>query len=477
LKVSRNTIKKIISGKSNDVSPRKDKIIIDPDILLIVYKRCDGWVQRVQEVLQDEYKIEISYSTLTRIIREMGFKEEKNQRCDFRETKPGSETQHDTSMYQIKIASNLTRVVASLLYYRYSKQRYLKFYPQFRRFEMKCFFYEAKMFFKYTAPICVIDNTNLAVLRGTGKNAVFVPEMIALAKDFGFEWLAHEKMHSNRKAGEERSFWTVETNFFPGREFSSWEDLNLQALKWSTEIMANKVQTKDKIIPNIWFENEKKILKSIPEFVREPSLVHDRGVDQYGYAALNANFYWVPGKDRDDVKLIEYGNRVEIYRSREKLAEYQFPPIGTKNKRIPDKIKDDVRRKDEKTKWALDEAKIRTEVPEVSVFLDKALHVYPGAYAKSQFLKHLTSLHRKLSKPMFIEAVHRAEKYGVTDVKVIERISIQLLRNSLLDLPLPEVSLEFVDSEVYQEGRQSPVPDFSLYKNETQLKEDEDGNG
>ncbi len=41
---------------------------------------------------------------------------------------------------------------------------------------MKCFFHEALMFFKYSAKICVIDNTNLAVLHGTGSNAVFKPD-------------------------------------------------------------------------------------------------------------------------------------------------------------------------------------------------------------------------------------------------------------------------------------------------------------
>ena len=78
---------------------------------------------------------------------------------------------------------------------------------------------------------------------------------------------------------------------------------------------------------------------------------------------------------------------------------------------------------------------------------------------------------------MFIDAISRAEKYGVTDVKVIERISIQLLRNALMDLPLPEVALEFADSEVYQEGRQSPIPDLSLYQIENNPNEEEPQNG
>ena len=140
-------------------------------------------------------------------------------------------------------------------------------------------------------------------------------------------------------------------------------------------------------------------------------------------------------------------------------------------------MKNPPRPKNEKSRMVLDEAKLRFDVPEVSAFLDKALKAYPGAKAKSNFLKYLAGLYRKLSKSMFIEAVHRAEKYGVTDVKVVERISIQLLRNSLLELPLPEVASEFADSEIYQEGRQSPTPDFSLYKVETKPIKEENVDG
>ena len=105
-------------------------------------------------------------------------------------------------------------MIASLLYLRYSKRKYLKFYRVFNRFAMKCFLHEALMFWGYSAPNNMIDNTNLARLRGTGKHAIIVPEMEAFARRYGFQFICHEIGHSNRKAGEERGFWTTETNFF-----------------------------------------------------------------------------------------------------------------------------------------------------------------------------------------------------------------------------------------------------------------------
>ena len=40
-----------------------------------------------------------------------------------------------------------------------------------------------------------------------------------------------------------------------------------------------------------------------------PYQEHQRGTDQYGYVAFQANYYWVPGTRRDDVKLLQYADR------------------------------------------------------------------------------------------------------------------------------------------------------------------------
>ena len=163
--------------------------------------------------------------------------------------------------------------------------RYIKFYPVFNRFKMKCFFHEALSYWKYTAKICVIDNTSLAILHGTGKNAVFCPEMIAFAKAYGFSWLAHEKGHANRKAGEERNFWTIETNFIPGRELIDLEDSNHKVFDWSVRY-SQRPQSKTGLIPIALFEQEKPYLIKLPEYIEPPYRAHKRNIDRYGYYVL-----------------------------------------------------------------------------------------------------------------------------------------------------------------------------------------------
>jgi len=140
LKVSRNTVRAIIDQQGTmPQRVRKDKIAIDADLLRRLYRECDGWIQRVHEKLAEEEGIEVSYPTLTRRLRELEIGRPRKARCDRVPDEPGAEMQHDTTVYQVKLAGQRTRVVASLLYLRYSKRRYLKFYRVFPRFAMKCF--------------------------------------------------------------------------------------------------------------------------------------------------------------------------------------------------------------------------------------------------------------------------------------------------------------------------------------------------
>jgi hypothetical protein len=146
-------------------------------LIASLHGQCDGYAKRIHEKLEEEHGKKIGYSTLTAKIRELEIGKPINQRCSQVPDQPGAEMQHDTSEYQLKIGEKTVKVIASLIYFRYCKVRYLKFYRYFNRFTMKCFFHEALMYWGYSAPFCIIDNTNLARLRGIGKNAVIVPEM------------------------------------------------------------------------------------------------------------------------------------------------------------------------------------------------------------------------------------------------------------------------------------------------------------
>jgi transposase len=283
LRVNRNTVRSII--RQRGIEPerdRNDRIRIDSELLNRLYGECEGFIQRIHEKLLEEENIQVGYSTLSRMIRDLGLGQRNKNRCSRVPDEPGAEMQHDTSKYHLVIGDKKLWVIGSLLYFRYSKRRYVKFYRSFNRFRMKCFFHEALTHFGYTAQVCVIDNTNLARLRGTGKNAIMTREMEEFSRRYGFEYICHEVGHANRKAGNERGFYTVETNFFPGRKFETMEDLNQQAHEWATIRIKNRPMSKTGLIPAKAFEYEKPYLKKLPPFVPEPYRCHKRQTDQYG---------------------------------------------------------------------------------------------------------------------------------------------------------------------------------------------------
>ncbi|UCH71651.1 MAG: hypothetical protein JSW62_04430, partial [Thermoplasmatales archaeon] len=373
LDVSRTTVKAIIREKGKMPNKiRKDKIKIDQQLLENLYAECEGRIQRIHEKLEEEKNIKISYTTLSRRIRELEIGQAKNTRCERMPDIAGEEKQHDTSSYKIQIGDKKVRVIASILYFRYSKVRYLKFYRTFNRFRMKCFLHEALSFWGYSARQCIIDNTNLARLRGTGKDAVITLEMEQFAKQYGFKFVCHEVNHCNRKAGNERSFYTVETNFFPGRKFQSLEDLNKQALRWAVIRMANRPIGKTRLIPISTFKYEKAYLIKVPDFIQAPYCQHERTVDQYGYAAFNGNFYWVPGTKRGNIKILEYSDYLKIYQNRELLISYEVPAEWIKNRQFIPKgfPKPKYKPKYRKKVTEQEEKKLRAISKEINDYLD-----------------------------------------------------------------------------------------------------------
>lgn len=295
--VNRKTVSKILKKESEPASDaRKGKIIIDEEILRGEYKNCNGYLERVHEILTEDYGYKIGYSTLTLRVRELGLGKKQTSRSCHVPDVPGDEQQYDTSPFEIKLNGIKTKVICSGIYLRYSKMRYIKFYRSDNRFNMKCFIDEALRYWGYCAGACIIDNTCLAIWYGSGYSAVFYPEMIKFAANYGFEWKAHMIGHANRKAGKERNFFTVITNFLAGRTFLNMEDLNKQAFDWATDRFAKRPQAKTKLIPIDTFEKEKAYLNKLPAYVPEPYqiITPDRIVNPYGFIAFEGNYYWVP---------------------------------------------------------------------------------------------------------------------------------------------------------------------------------------
>jgi transposase len=464
LKISRNTVRAIIRQKGAAPRVERDDVIpLDAELLARLYTQCKGYAQRVHEKLVEEYCVDVEYSTLTRRLRQLGISVPDSKRCHRVPDEPGAEMQHDTSQHKTEIAGARARVISSVLYLRYSKRRYVKLYRSFDRFRMKCFFHEALTYWGYAAPVCIIDNTNLARLAGVGKHAVMTSEMHSFARQFGFRFDCHEIGHANRKAGEERSFLTLETNFFPGRTFESLEDMNRQAFEWATVRMEKRPQTKAKIVPAVAFEKEKPHLAKVPPCLPAPYRMKTRSVDQYGYVAFGGNYYWIPGERRGRVTVLEYAERIALYDGREHLCAYPLPASLVRNVRFtPDGMPAPRHGpRNRKRPTFEEEARLREFAPAVGAFLDRVLA--PRGIQRHQFVRRLFAMSKRMTTDLFIRTVERAEQYRVDDLQSLERIARLLTRMD--DLPVQPVEFDeaYRERPAYREGELAGMPDLSVY--------------
>lgn len=431
------TVRKILKETENIIrKERSDKKQIDIVLLEKLYESCSGYAERVYEILREEYSYTLGYSTLTKSLRENGISVKETIRSMQVPDEAGYEIQHDTSLYTVMLGEKKTRVICSGLYYRFSKMRYIKFYLRFNRFKMKCFMHEALVFYGYSAKFCIIDNTNLAVYSGTGGDAVFHPEMVGFAKNYGFMWKAHRIGHANRKAGKERNFYTVETNFLPGRIFKDLNDLNKQAHEWATVRWPNRFLSKKRVKPIQLWEEEKPYLKKVDENIHQPYFPHRRLIDEYGFIVLCGNYYWIPRKletkeiVKGNVDIIEYSHIIKIYYKNTYLIKYAKAFEDIKNQKyIPQEMKGKIYEpKYIKKRSELEEKKLKAINPVVCNYLNYIKSPCCKIKQKHSFIRKLYYFNKRVSETMFLKIIERALEYQLDTMESIERICFKLLK-------------------------------------------------
>jgi hypothetical protein len=180
--------------------------------------------------------------------------------------------------------------------------------------------------------------------------------------------------------------------------------------------------------------------------------------------AFEANYYWVPGTKREDVRLLQYSDRLKIYLVRECLVEYPLPADGVRNKKFypPDLPAPPHQPHHRKHPTDEEEKRLRALAPEVSTYLDFVLKL--KGLQRHAFLRRLLALSQKMSAALFVQSIQRAARYRITSLETIERIAVLYLKEAAAELPLAEVDEGFREREAYQEGSLTDPPDLSIYQ-------------
>jgi hypothetical protein len=237
--------------------------------------------------------------------------------------------------------------------------------------------------------------------------------------------------------------------------------------------MDNRPAAKTGLIPAKAFEHERGYLVELPPHLPPPYRIHERPTDQYGYASFDGNYYWVPGTERADVKLLEYSNRLKIYLHKECLAEYPLPADGVKNQRLSPEGMPAPRHQPNNRKRPTEEEekRLRAMSPVVDAYLDFVLKGNAGVQ-RHRFVRELFAMTTRMTSVLFLQTIERALRYRIASIETLERIALLYLSQGAQTLPCVDVDESFRQRDAYLEGSLTDAPDFSLYD---KMLEDDNG--
>ncbi|MEK7110018.1 MAG: IS21 family transposase [Patescibacteria group bacterium] len=463
LEVSRNSVRGVVAdGGAEPVGTRRASAFDEHlESIRVYHAQCRGNMVRVLEKLQDELagrgcKVEASYSALTRFCRENGIGVETKVPVGRIVTGPGAEMQHDTSPYTIVIAGKKVKRQCASLVLGYSRMLYMDFHEKFGRFECKVFLTDAFRYFGGTCGRCVIDNTSIVLACGSGKNAQVAPEVEAFEQRFGFRFMAHEIMDSDRKGKVERPFHYIENNFLVGRTFRSDADLNAQALAWVEK--ANRRRLREfKASPLELFAAEKPHLRDLPLHVPEIYRVWQRDVDAGSSVSVHGLKYPVPaayiGKA---VTVRETKNRMIVQDGHREIASHEKKSAGSPTA-MPSTP---VPRRSQATR-IMEEEKLKAVGEGMCAYL-LALQADRGPrYIWS--IRRLCRLLCQYKTEDVAAAVAKAHEHRLFDIQRVETMLLQDIASRDYFLPLNEATEDYEKWPLYQQGALTPEPDLNAY--------------
>ena len=328
LNLSRNSVRRVLrDGQARVPTPQRAESA-QPHLERIVdlYVSCRGNLVRVHEELAAR-GIHLGYSTLTGFCRRHSIGVEPPEPAGHYHFDPGQEMQHDTSPHRITVAGVERKMQCASLILCHSRMLFAQVFPSFTRFWGKVFLTDAILYFGGAAKTCMVDNSSIVVAHGTGQHAVIAPEMVAFGDRFGFQFRAHELGDANRSAHVERRFHYIEHNFYPGRSFSSFDDLNAQLQSWCDKVNSTSRRSLGHVRAVDLFQAERPRLRPLPLHVPEVYELHERVVDLEGYVGVHTCRYSVP------VDLI--GRRLEVRETKAQIRIFDGHRLVCEHRRLP----------------------------------------------------------------------------------------------------------------------------------------------
>jgi len=435
--VSRNAVKRVIRSGEALVPTLRRAESLEPheDRVRALCVTCEGNLVRVHEELLAG-GIEVAYTTLTGFCRRHEIGTQPKRPAGQYHFAPGEEMQHDTSPHTVTIGGRPCAVQCASLVLCHSRRQYAQVYPRWTRFEARVFLTEAIVYLGGAAARCMLDNSTVIIAHGTGSDAVPAPEMTALADRFGFAFAAHAVGDADRSGRVERPFYYIETNFYAGRSFADWADLNDQLRLWSDRNFL-RFRRSLQASPADLYATEQAHLKKLPAYIPEVYALHRRRVDVEARVNLHTNRYSVEaGLIGRHVEVRETVDRVRIFDGHRLAAEHPKLPYGAHLRHTLDEHKGQACHRSRVRPPTPIEQLLRGQGDELAALVDALQTRHGGRAVKA--VQHLHRLWRDYPTEAVRGAISVALEHGLLDLQRIERMVLRRVAGDVFRLPLDD---------------------------------------
>ena len=427
LKISRETVAKVVAAgvATVPVDRRASRLDEHRERIVALQRQCRGNLVRVHECLQAEH-VEVGYSALTQYCRQHKVGKKEKKRSGEYHFGPGQEMQHDTSPHRVVVGGHEVLLQCASLVLCHSRMLYAQVYWRWSRLEARQFLTEALVYFGGAAGQCEVDNSNVILLHGTGKNAVPAPEFKAFGDHFSFAFQAHELGDANRSARVERPFGYIERNFYPGRTFADLADCNAQFGQWC-ETNNSKPRKHLHGSPRDLLAAELAHLQPLPAHIPEVYASEPRTVDLYGCVTLHTNRYTVPARlIGEQVQVREYKDKVRVYQGPRRVAEHPLLPPGRHQRHtLPEHRHPAAHepRQVQRHQPVAEEVRLRAAHPDLSRYVDGLRARHPGRAVMT--LRRLLRIWQDYPQASIVAALSEALHYGMYDLGRLEKMVLR----------------------------------------------------
>jgi len=240
-------------------------------------------------------------------------------------TLPGEQAQVDWGHFgQLRIGRAVRRLMAFVMVLSWSRQIFLRFFPDAR---LENFLRGHEAAFKAwggTPRVLLYDNLKSAVVERRRDAIRFHPTLLEFSGHYRFEPRPVAVARGNEKGRVERAIQYVRRSFFAAREWSDLEDLNAQATTWCTGVAADRPCPEDSSLKvREAFEQEREKLLALPELPYPTEERQEVRIAKTPYARFDGNDYSVPHtRVRRTLTVVATPQRVRILEGEEVLATH-----------------------------------------------------------------------------------------------------------------------------------------------------------